>query len=325
MRTKFRTSVRATLAGLVLAAAGAQAQTYPERTIKLVIPWPAGGLVDIAGRTLAEKLQAELGQSMIIENKPGAGGMIGAESVVKAAPDGYTLLLTSSALNINLALGRKLSAPVDKAFVPIRVVSWAPSILVVHPDAKLRSVKALVDLAKSRPAGLTYASAGIGSPAHFAAEMLRSMTSIPLVHVPYKGAPAAMTDQVAGRVDFHFANAAVAAPQIRAGKVTALAITSAKRSPAFPDLPTMAESGYPDMKADQWLGYFAPAGTPPAIVDRLSAALGRAIADPGVQAALGKRLMSVDAESSPASFAALMKSDLARLQDVVRKANIKVD
>lgn len=314
------------VAGVAFCAAlQANAQGYPAKPIRVVVPWPPAGIVDVAGRVIAERAQAELGQPMIIESKPGAGGMIGADLVAKSAADGYTLLLTSTALNMNAALSGSKSLDVAKAFESIRLVAWAPSILVAYPGLKLNSVKDLVAQARANPGRMSYASAGNGSPAHFAAEMFRSEAGIAIVHVPYKGAPQAMTDQIAGRVDFHLANATVALPQIKAGKVVALAITSEKRSALLPDVPTMAEAGFPETKASQWLGYFAPAGTPREIVDRVSAAIGKAILDPAVQAALARQAMDVEADSSPASFAALMRTDLQRWQSIVKSAGIKPD
>ena len=312
----------------VTALAGASevySQEYPSKLITVIVPWPASGIVDIAARVIGQKVQAELGQPMIIDNKPGAGGMIGADLVAKAAPDGYTLLVTSSGLTMNAALGQKISKEVASAFAPIRVVAWSPSILVVYPGLKLASVKDLVAMAKSKPGKMTYASAGIGSPAHFAAEMFLGEVGIAAVHVPYKGAPPAMNDQIAGRVDFHFANATVALPQIKAGSVIALAIAADKRSPLVPGVPTMAEAGYPDFKAGQWLGYLAPADTPRRIVDKLAAAIGNALKDPGVQAALSRQAMEIDTDSTPGSFSELMKTDLRRWQGVVKAAGIKLD
>lgn len=315
------------IAGAIAIASAypACAQKYPSETIKVVVPWPPSGIVDIAGRVIGQVLQADLGQAVIIENKPGAGGMIGADVVAKSDPNGYTLLLTSTGLNMNAALGRKLSVDISKAYEPIRIVAWAPSILVAHPGLNLKSVKDLVQMAKSKPGQMTYASAGTGSPAHFAAEMFASAVGIKVIHVPYKGAPAAMNDQIAGRIDFHFANATVGLPQIKAGKVTGLAITADKRSPLAPDVPTMAEAGYPDFKAGQWLGYFAPAETPRSVVDRLSAAIGKALMSPNVKIAFERQAMEIDADSTPDSFSALMKSDLERWQGVVKASGIKLD
>ncbi len=301
------------------------AQAYPDKPIKVIIPWPPAGIVDIVGRVVGERVQADLGQTIIIDNKPGAGGMLGADLAARADADGYTLMLTSTALNMNTALGRKMSADVAKAFAPIRVVAWAPSFLVADPGLKLNTVKDIVALAKAKPGALTYASAGNGSPAHFAAEMFRSEAGIDIIHVPYKGAPTAMTDQIAGRVSFHFANATVALPQIKAGKITGLAITADTRSVHLPNVPTMAEAGYPNVKASQWLGYFAPAGTRADIVARLAGSITKAMAHPDVKSALEKQAMDVDTDSSPDRFAAMMKSDLARWQAVVKAANIKLD
>ena len=196
---------------------------------------------------------------------------------------------------------------------------------MTHPGLNISSVKDLVALAKSKPGQLTYASAGNGSPAHFAGEMFRKESGAEFVHVPYKGAPPAMTDQIAGHVSFHFANATIALPQVRAGKVVALAITADKRSALFPGVPTMAEAGYPEVKANQWLGFFAPAATPRDIVDRLAGAIGKVMANPDVRAALERQAMEIETDSNPASFQGLMRSDLARWQAVVKAANIKAD
>ncbi len=325
MRTfiRFVTAVGSALACCV--ALHANAQSYPAKAIKVIVPWPAGGVVDVAGRIVGEKLQAELGQPVVVENRAGAGGMVGADAVARADADGYTLMLTSTALNLNVALGQKTSVDMTKAFAPIRIVAWAPSVLVTHPGLKLSSVKELVALAKSKPGQLNYASAGNGSPAHFAAEMFRSEAGLELVHVPYKGAPPAMTDQIAGHVSFHFANATIALPQVRAGKVAALAITAEKRSALFPGIPTMAEAGYPEVKANQWVGFFAPAATPRDIADRLAGAIGKVMANPDVRAALERQAMEVETESNPASFQTFLRADLARWQAVVKAANIKAD
>ena len=203
----------------------------------------------------------------------------------------------------------------------VGIAAWAPSILVAHPSRNLKTVADLVALARAKP-GLTYASAGNGSPAHFAAEMFRSQTGVDIVHVPYKGAPAAMTDQVAGRVDFHFANAAVALPQAKSGAVTALAITSARRSPQLPGVATMAEQGFADFHGSQWLGLLAPAGTPPAAVARLHAVLAKAMAEPAVQEALAKHAIEAELSSTPASFGTFLQADFERWSGVVRAAKI---
>lgn len=320
-------SLRILLAGCLLAvwSGGVLAQGWPEKSVKVIVPWPPGGIVDAVGRIVGAKLQIALGQTFVIMNRPGAGGIVGAEAVAKAEPDGYTLLLTTSALNMNAALQPNLSFDVLKDFEPVVVATTAPSVLVVHPSLPVKNVRDLIALAKSKPGKLTYASAGNGTPAHLSAELLKTMTGIDAVHVPYKGAPPAMLDQVAGRVDFHFANATVALPQIKAGHVRALAITSRARSPLMPDIPTMAEAGVPGFEASQWVGFLAPRGTPKAIVDRLAVEVNKALARQDVKADLAKQGMDVDGTSTPEAFAKFMKVDLAKWADVVKKAHVKVD
>lgn len=314
-------------AALAAAATGpAIAQEYPSKPIKVVVPWPPAGLVDIAGRVLGEKLRDALGQAIIIENKPGAGGVIGADSVAKAAPDGYTLALTTSALTMNAALRPgKLPFDIYSSFVPIVVAARAPSVVVVTPSSGIRTLQDLIARARARPGALTYASAGNGTPAHLSAELFKTKLGLDIVHVPYKGAPPAMTDQIAGRVDFHFANAAVALPQIQAGKVRPLAVTSAERSDIFPGVPTMAEAGVPGFEADQWIGYLAPAGTPPQTVKRLAATINEALALADVRAMLKKNGMLADGRSTPQTFAAYLKEDYAKWRGVVKAAHIRVD
>ena len=232
---------------------GASAQDYPARPVRVLVPWPAGGIVDLAARTVGERLQSALGQTFITDNRAGAGGVTGADVVAKAAPDGHTLVFTTSALNMNAALGGKLPFDVTQDFEPVAVVAYAPGILVVHPGLGVRTTQELIALAKARPGKLSYASAGNGSPAHLSAELFKSMLGLDILHVPYKGAPPAMIDQIAGRVDVQFANPAVALPQIKAGKLVALAVTSTRRFGPLPEVPTMAEAGVPNFEADQWL------------------------------------------------------------------------
>lgn len=318
---------RKVIAAFALAAAAfapyAGAQQYPDKPVHVIVPWPPGGLVDIAGRVVGARLQSALGQPFIIENKAGAGGIIGADQVAKAAPDGFTILLTTSALNMNAALKATLPYDVFKDFEPITAVAFAPSILVVHPSLGVKSVRELIARAKAKPGALTYASAGVGTPAHLSAELFKSMLGLDIVHVPYKGAPPAMNDQIAGRVDFHFANAAVALPQIKAGKVLPLAVTSAKRFAALPDVPTMAEAGVPNFEADQWIGFLAPRGTPRALVDRLAAEVNKIVALPEVGEVLARSGMSTAVFATPAEFGTYLKQDLAKWVGVVKAAHIQ--
>jgi tripartite-type tricarboxylate transporter receptor subunit TctC len=319
----------AVLSVATLAAAAAMtaatAQEYPIKPVRVIVAWPPGGLVDIAGRVVGEKVQAALGQPMVIDNKPGAGGAIGAEAVARSAADGYSLLLTVSALTMNAALRPGTSFNIDSSFAPIVVAARTPSVVVVSPSSGINTLADLIARARARPGALTFASAGNGSPSHLYAELFKARLGLDVVHVPYKGAPPAMADQVAGRVDFQIANAAVALPQIRAGKVRALAVTSAARSDMFGDVPTMAEAGVPDFEVDQWIGYLAPAGTPRAIVERLAAEINKALALPDVRSTLERSGMLADGTSTPAGFAAYIKLEYAKWAGVVKGAQIKGD
>jgi tripartite-type tricarboxylate transporter receptor subunit TctC len=303
-------------------AAGARAQAYPTRPIRLVVPWPAGGLVDIAARQLATRLQTALGHPVVVENKAGAGGNIGADVAAKAAPDGHTLVFTTSALTINTALQPKLPFDLVRDFQPLALVAHAPSVLVVGPSFSPGSMKELIDVARAKPGRLSYASAGVGSPAHLTGELFKSTQKLFVVHVPYTGAPAALNDQLAGRIDFQFANAAVALPQIRAGKVKALAVTSAARLPSLPQVPTMAEAGVPSFEADQWLGLLAPRGLPGAAAERLVAEVNKALGSPELRDALTQAGMTPAAAGSAAAFEAYLKQDLAKWTSVVKAQNI---
>jgi len=217
--------LRPFLMGLLLCSSlSAQAQTYPSKPIRVIVPWPAGGLVDVAARHLSNRLQTAMGQPIVIENKLGAGGNVGADQASKAAADGYTLLFTSSALSMSTALRNKMPFDAIKDLERVAVVAYAPSVLVVSQNSNITSVQDLIKVARDNPGKLSYASAGVGSPAHLTGELFKSRQNLFILHIPYTGAPAAMTDQIAGRIDYHFSNAAVALPQIKAGKVRALAV-----------------------------------------------------------------------------------------------------
>lgn len=307
------------------ASLSAVAQDYPARPIRMIVPWPAGGLVDIAARTVAKELQASMGQPVVIDNKAGAGGVIGADLVAKSAPDGYTLTLTTSALNMNAALGQKLPFDVVNDFAPVAVVAYAPSIVVVNVGLAAKTVQELTSLARARPGKLSYASAGTGSPAHLATELYKSTMGLDIAHIPYKGAPQAITDLIAGHVDILFANAAVALPQIRSGAVRAIAVTGAQRFSALPDLPTMAESGVKDFEADQWLGILAPKGTSPSVMRRLRTEIDRALASEGLRTALTNSGMAAAPVATLEQVSAYLRDDLAKWTGVVKRANIKAD
>jgi tripartite-type tricarboxylate transporter receptor subunit TctC len=261
----------------------------------------------------------------VVDNRVGAGGVIGADLAAKAPPDGYTLTLTTSAINMNAALGQKLPFDVGNDFAPVAAVAYAPSVVVVNVGLAAKTVQELTALARARPGKLSYASAGIGSPAHLATELYKSTMGLDIAHIPYKGAPQAITDLIAGHVDILFANAAVALPQIRAGAVRAIAVTGAQRFSALPDLPTMAESGVKDFEADQWLGILAPRATPPAVLRRLRAEIDRALVSESMRTALTASGMSVASVATLEQFSGYLKADLTKWTDVVKRAQIKAD
>ena len=327
MKTVALNSARRTLHSVFLAvgllgAVTAGAQTYPAKPIRLVVPWPAGGLVDVAARQLGQRMQSALGQPLVIDNKLGAGGNIGAEMVAKAPPDGYTLLFTTSALTINVALRTKMNFNASKDLERVAVVAYAPAILVVNPDSTIRSVQDLIKAARNQPGKLSYGSAGVGSPAHLMGELFKSRYNLNVLHVPYTGAPAAMNSQIAGLIDFQFANAAIALQQIKAGKVRALAVTSTQRLPDLPDAPTMAEAGMDKFEVQQWLGLLAPRGTPPAVVEHLIGEVNKVL----VLQDFGQALAVAGATSArpgkAADFEAYFQQDLAQWSGVVKAANI---
>lgn len=307
------------------ALGSAWAQGYPSKPVRMVVPWPGGGLVDVAARQLAPRLQAALGQPVVVDNRVGAGGAIGADVVAKAPPDGHTLLFTTSALTMGAAMGARTPFDLLRDFEPVCLLAHAPQVLVVGPNINPGSVKELVELARSRPGRLSYGSAGVGSPAHFAGELFKSLQGVYAVHIPYTGAPAAMNDQLAGRLDFQFANSAVALPQIRAGKVKALAVSGESRFAALPEVPTMVEAGVPQFEASQWLGLLAPRGLPAAARERLVAECNRTLAADDVRSALVQSGMSAAPAGTAAGFDTMLRAELDKWTQLARRANIKPD
>ena len=317
-----RTLIAAGALGWLPAALAA----YPDKPVQVIVPWPAGGVVDIPARLVFQQVQQSSGQPFVIENKPGAGGAIGADAVAKAISDGQVLLVTTSAMSINEAMQIKQPFHPIRDFEPVALLGNAPGILVVHPGRGVKSVAELVALAKRQPGKLSFASAGNGSPSHLAGEWFKSLYGIDVVHVAYKGAPAAMIDQIGGLVDFHFTNAAVALPQVRVGKVRALAVGSPQRLSFLPDVPTMVESGAPGFDTDQWIGLLAPARTPQPIVDKLARAVDEALRNPTVRSSMEKNgIVPAPAGGSPDSFRKIVVADLARWTAVVKTAKIKVE
>ncbi len=311
--------------GLLAAAGPAPAQSdYPSRPIRIVVAWPPGSGIDVLVRQIAEPLRAELSQTLVIDNRGGAAGVIGAEIAAVTPPDGYTLLFTSAALTMVAALGIQTSYKVPDSFTPVANVMRAPMILVSHPSLNFKTPKDLVALAKSKPGQLIYANSGHGSPSHFAAELFLTRNRIAATGVSYRGSPQTMLDLIAGRVMFLFTTTSTSLPQVRGGKVTALAITSKKRHALAPEIPTMDELGYKDFSAmSYWNGLLGPKGLPLPIANRVAAAVNRVLARPDVQASLAPAGNEIDGTSDPLSFAAMMKEDLATWVGVVKAANIK--
>ncbi|MBI3068925.1 MAG: tripartite tricarboxylate transporter substrate binding protein, partial [Betaproteobacteria bacterium] len=264
-------------------AAAAAAPGYPSKPIRVVVAYPPGGPNDLSARTVAQKLTEALGQPVLVENRAGAAGNIGSHAVAKSAPDGYTLLNGASALTIAPALTRNLNYDVVKDFAPISLTAASSFVLAVHPSVPVSSVKELIALARTRPGQLNYASSGVGAPPHLAGELLKTMANINIHHIPYKGVGQSISDLVGGQVDMMFTSPPNAIPHVRAGKLKALAVSTAKRSPLLPEVPTVSESGLKGFAIGTWFGLLAPAGTPRDIVDRLNASIVRIIADAEVR------------------------------------------
>jgi len=311
-------------AALLVIAASASAQPYPTKPIRLIVASAPGGAPDILARTVAQKLSDSLGQQVVIDNRPGASGLIGAELAAKAAPDGYTLFLGTTTLYATLP-NLKSRLPYDpvRDFVSITQIAVASNVLVVNPSLSAKSVSELVLLAKSRPGSLNYASAGSGTPAHLAGAMLNVMAGIDMTHVPYKGAGPALMDVIAGQVQIIITSPIAAGPHINSGKVRALATTGAKRNPALPNLPTVAEA-LPGYDITQWWGISAPARTSPAVVKRLHAETAKAVNLPDVRERLSRE-GAIAVGGTPQAFDAFIAAERKRLGDVIRKAGIPLE
>ena len=316
-------SIMTAIACGLLNTFAATAQPYPNKPVRLLVPFAPGGPNDVLGRVLAQKIGEQLAQQVVIDNRSGAGGIVGSEITARSVPDGYTLLFCGTAcLAINPSLHKKLPYDPVKDFAPVSLVGTAPSLLVVHPSLPVKTLKDLIDLAKSKPGQLDYASAGIGTPPHLSVALLKSRAGIDMVHVPYNGALRIMADLVAGHVKVYISGISLVLPFVKDGRLRAIAVTSAKRSPVMPDVPTMAESGLPGFEVSNWYAIVAPASTPHAIVTRLNREIIKALALTDVR----NKFIEFGAEaagSTPDELAVYIRSELRNWANVIKTADIK--
>jgi len=302
----------------------AYAQSYPVKPVRIVVPFPPGGTSDILARTLGQKLAEEWGQQVVVDNRPGAGANIGAENVARSAAEGYSLLILSTAHTINPSLYKKLAYDPVKDFAPVTMLVATSQVLVVHKSVPVSTLKEFIAFAKKHPGELLYSSAGSGSQPHLSAELFKTMTGINYVHVPYKGAPPAMVDLLAGHVALTFATAPSAVPYVKSGQLRALGVSTAKRIAALPDVPTIAEAGVPGYEATGWNGLVAPAGTPAPIIEKLNGAFVKVLRTPAVASYLSGQGADPD-PGTAAEFATYIKAEIAKWAKVVQDSGARVD
>jgi tripartite-type tricarboxylate transporter receptor subunit TctC len=309
----------------VCIGAAAQAQNYPDRPIHLIAPFPAGGLADVLARAVGNEISKTLGQPVIVENRPGAGGNVGADAVAKAAPDGYTLLMTSAGiLTANQFLYFTMPFDPEKSFTPVSNVADMPMMVVVNPKVEAKTLQELVALARANPGKLNFGSPGVGTTGHLGLALFTHAAKIKLTHVPYRGAAPAITDLIAGQIDGVVDNPPTVLPHIEAGRLRPLAVAAKQRMSQLPDLPTTAEAGVPGYEASSWFGVVAPAGTPPAVIARLHKEIAAAVRQPAMRerfAKTGARLLG----NSPAEFAVQIRQDRQMWGEIIRAANIKAE
>lgn len=323
-RSVLLASVAATV---LLALPHARAQTpaqgaYPSKPVRIVVGYSAGGPTDLVARLLATQLQAAIGQTFLVENKPGAGSNLATEAVAAAAPDGYTLLLAAAPITMNAFLYKNLKWDVQKSLDPVSMVMSAPSILAVNPKVPAQNLQELIALARARPGQLSFGSTGMGGSQHMAGEVFKQRTGVDIVHVPYKGAAPALQDLIAGHVTMAFMTSLSAVPHVKEGKVRAIAVASRTRLPQLPDLPTVSEAGLPGFEADSWNGLFAPHGTPPEIISRLHAEVARIAAAPDFREKLQAQ-GAVVVGNSPAEFRAFIRQEVEQWAKVFQTVQIK--
>jgi len=314
------------LAALALPGGTAFSQTYPTRPIRMVVGFPPGGGTDVVARIISPKLSENLGQPVVIENRPGATGTVAAAAVAKSPADGYTIMMGHVSVNaIAPSLFPNLQYDVIKDFAPITLAASVPHFIVVHPSVPVKSIQELIAYAKARPGKLSFPSAGNGSTPHLAGEIFKSMAGVNIVHVPYKGTGQSMADLLAGQVQVAFDTAPASAGNVRSGRMRVLGVSSAKRVPEFPDVPTVAEAGVPGYEVTTWYGMFAPGGTPPAIVNRLHAETMKAMQSPETRARLAEVGADGAVTRTPEEFAAMVRADVARYAKIIKDAGLKID
>ena len=307
---------------LAIASAGAARALYPERTIRIIVPFAPGGGTDVVARTLAQEMAKDLGVSVIIENKPGAGTIIGTQAVAAGAPDGYTLLMGTFSHAVNSSLSANLPYDPHRDFAPVAMIARSFNIVVVNPKSSIRSMADLASAAKANPDKLTYGTFGVGTSAHLAGELFKDMAKVNLTAVPYKGAAPAITDLIGGRIDVMFTTVASAAPLVESGQLRAIAVISAERSPAFPQLPTVSEAGVPGYTAESWYGLFAPARTPADVIDRLNKAAALAVQSEAFKR-LGANEGLVMVARPPEELERYVRGEEARWRQVIHDAGIR--
>lgn len=310
------------IAAALFAAAPAVAQNYPTKTVRLILPFPPGGPSDILGRALAQKLTEQMGQPVITDNRPGAGGNLGLELTAKAAPDGYTLVLSSPLISISPSLYSKLNYDPQKDLAPVSLVAQIQNVLLVHPSVPAKNLKELVQVARSRPGKLNYGSGGVGTTTHIAPELLQSLTKTKLVHVPFKGSGLALLGLISGQVDVLIMAVPAAQAQVEAGKARALAVLSEKRATTMPNVPTTKEAGIDNLVVDIWYGILATAGTPAPVITKLNGEINKALASPELK----EKLVSVGVQpigTTPEKFQSFIRSEATRYAKVIKDAGIK--
>ena len=311
-------------AALQAIALPAAAQAWPVKPVRFVSPYPPGGANDVLARILAQKLGETMGQPFLVENRAGAAGNLGAELVARAAPDGYTLLMgQASNLTINVSLMAKMPYDPVKDLSPVTLVASTPNLLVVHPSLPVKTVRDLVALAKARPGSLNYASSGTGTAGHLAGELFNRAAGVKMVHIPYKGAAPALTDLVAGHVHLYFTSPISAQPFTRSGRLRQVAVTSLKRSPSSPDLPTVAEAGFPDFDVVSWWGVLTPGGAPKEVISRLHAEVVKAIALPDIRAKFADQGADPAVSNTPEQFAALIQSEILKWGRLIKELGVR--